>query len=33
VVVRRARKHTTAGHRSAAGADPADFSAATCTIT
>jgi hypothetical protein len=32
-VVRRARKRTTAGHRSTAGADPAGFSAAECTIT
>jgi hypothetical protein len=32
-VVRRARKRTTAGHRSAAGADPEGFSAAECTIT
>lgn len=32
-VVRRARRATTAGHRSTAGADPAGFSAAECTIT
>ena len=32
-VVRRLRKRTTAGHRSTAGADPAGFSAADCTIT
>jgi hypothetical protein len=32
-VVRRSRKVTTAGHRSTAGADPAGFSAAECTIT
>jgi hypothetical protein len=32
-VVRRARKRTTAGHRSTAGADPAGFSAAECTVT
>jgi len=32
-VLRRARKRTTAGHRSTAGADPAGFSAAECTIT
>ena len=32
-VVRRARKRTTAGHRSTAGADPTGFSAAECTIT
>ena len=32
-VVRSARKRTTAGHRSTAGADPAGFSAAECTIT
>lgn len=32
-VVRRARKRTTAGHRSTAGADPAGFSAAECTIS
>jgi hypothetical protein len=31
-VVRRARRLTTAGHRSTAGADPAGFSAADCTI-
>lgn len=32
-VVRRARRRTTAGHRSTAGSDPAGFSAAECTIT
>jgi hypothetical protein len=32
-VVRRARRRTTAGHKSTAGADPAGFSAAECTIT
>jgi hypothetical protein len=32
-VVRRARKRTTPGHRSTAGADPAGFSAAECTVT
>jgi hypothetical protein len=32
-VVRRARRITTVGHRSTAGADPADFSAATCRIS
>jgi hypothetical protein len=32
-VVRRALRRTTAGHRSTAGADPAGFSAAECTIT
>jgi hypothetical protein len=32
VVVRRARRVTEVGHRSTAGADPADFSAATCRI-
>jgi hypothetical protein len=32
-VVRRARRRTTAGHRSTAGADPTGFSAAECTIT
>ena len=31
-VVRRARRVTEGGHRSTAGADPADFSAATCRI-
>src|SRR3954454_17410273 len=31
-VVRRARKRTTRGHHSAAGADPADYSAATCEV-
>ena len=33
VVVRSVRKRTTSGHRSTAGADPAGFSAAECTIT
>jgi hypothetical protein len=32
-VVRRARRHTTAGHRSTAGADPSGFSAAECLIS
>jgi hypothetical protein len=32
-VVRRARRRTTAGHRSTAGADPTGFSAGECTIT
>ena len=32
-VARRARRRTTAGHRSTAGADPTGFSAAECTIT
>jgi hypothetical protein len=32
-VVRRARRVTEVGHRSTVGADPADFSAATCRIT
>ncbi len=32
-VVRHARKLTQGGHRSTAGADPADFSAATCEIS
>lgn len=32
-VVRRARKHTVAGHPNTAGADPASFTAATCSIT
>ena len=32
-VVRRARKRTTKGHRSTAGADPARYSASNCTIT
>ena len=32
-VVRRAKRLTTVGHRSTAGADPPDFSAATCRIT
>jgi hypothetical protein len=32
-VVRRARKHTTASHPNTAGADPAGFSAATCSIS
>jgi hypothetical protein len=31
-VTRRARRVTEGGHRSTAGADPADFSAATCRI-
>jgi hypothetical protein len=31
-VVRRARRFTAAGHRSTRGADPADFSAASCRI-
>jgi len=31
-VVRRARRVTEVGHQSTAGADPADFSAATCRI-
>jgi hypothetical protein len=31
-VVARAREITEAGHRSTAGADPADYSAATCSI-
>jgi hypothetical protein len=31
-VVRRARKRTTAGHRSTKGSDPPGFSAATCEI-
>jgi hypothetical protein len=31
--VRRARKLTQGGHHSTAGADPADFSAATCRIS
>jgi hypothetical protein len=31
-IVRRARRVTLGGHRSTAGADPADFSAATCRI-
>jgi hypothetical protein len=31
-VVRRARKRTTSGHASAAGADPTGYSAATCEI-
>jgi hypothetical protein len=31
-VVRRARKRTRTGHRSAAGADPAGFSASVCEI-
>ena len=31
-VVRRARKRTTGGHASAAGADPPGYSAATCAI-
>jgi hypothetical protein len=33
VLVRRARRATTAAHSNTAGADPAGFSAATCTIT
>jgi hypothetical protein len=32
-VIRRARRRSTAGHRSTAGADPAGFSAAECIIT
>jgi hypothetical protein len=32
-VVRRARRLTETGHPSTTGADPADFSAATCRIT
>jgi hypothetical protein len=32
-VVRRARRVTEVGHRSTAGADPPDFSAATCRIS
>jgi hypothetical protein len=32
-VVRHARKRTTAGHASAAGADPAGYSAASCEIS
>lgn len=32
-VLRSARRVTTGGHRSTAGADPAGFSAAECTIT
>jgi hypothetical protein len=32
-VARSVRKRTTTGHRSTAGADPAGFSAAVCTIT
>jgi hypothetical protein len=32
LVVRSARRATTAGHRSTAGADPAGFSAAECSI-
>jgi hypothetical protein len=32
-VARRARRITESGHRSTAGADPADFSAATCRIS
>ena len=31
-IVRRARRVTEGGHRSSVGADPADFSAATCRI-
>ena len=33
VAVRRARKSTTAAHPNTAGADPAGFTAATCSIT
>jgi hypothetical protein len=32
-VVRRARRITKGGHRSTVGADPEDFSAATCRVT
>jgi len=32
-VVRRARRHTTGGHHSTAGADPSGFSAAECLIS
>jgi hypothetical protein len=32
-VTRRAIRHTTGGHRSAAGADPPGFTAAVCTIS
>ena len=32
-ILRRQRRTTTGGHRSTAGADPAGFSAAECTIT
>jgi hypothetical protein len=32
-VVRRERKHTSAGHPNTTGSDPAGFTAATCTIT
>jgi hypothetical protein len=32
-VARRARRITESGHKSTAGADPADFSAATCRIS
>jgi hypothetical protein len=32
-VVRSTRRRTAAGHRSTAGADPAGFSAAECTVT
>jgi len=32
-VTRRAARRTTKGHESRAGADPADFTAAMCTIT
>jgi hypothetical protein len=32
-VSRRARRRTTGGHRSTAGADPAGFTAAVCTIS
>ena len=31
-IVRQAELSTDAGHRSSAGADPADYSAATCTL-
>jgi hypothetical protein len=33
VVVRHARKRTTAGHPKTAGADPVDYTGATCSIT
>jgi hypothetical protein len=33
VVVRHARKRTTPGHPKTAGADPVDYSEATCSIT
>jgi hypothetical protein len=32
-IVRRARSRTRSGHPATVGADPADFSAATCTVT